>query len=209
MSAAGVRDIAESARRASRSLASLDEAKRNSILEAMASSLEQSATELIAANQQDMQSASARTPDEALPASTLSRLKLTEPKLREMIEQVRSVAALPDPLGRQLDATELDHGLDLEKISVPLGVLLTIFEARPDAVTQIASLAIKSGNAGILKPGREVEHTASVLVQALRSALRESGLPEDAITLVTGRDKANELLALHGEIDLVVPRGGK
>src|SRR5579875_3293610 len=209
MSAAGVRDIAESARRASRSLASLDEAKRNSILEAMASSLEQSATELIAANQQDMQSASARTPDEALPASTLSRLKLTEPKLREMIEQVRSVAALPDPLGRKLDAIELDHGLDLEKFSVPLGVLAVIFEARPDAVTQIAALAIKSGNAVILKPGREVEHTAKAIVRVLRDALAKENIAEDAISLVLGREEVNQLLAMHDLIDMVIPRGSK
>ena len=91
--------------------------------------------------------------------------------LREMVEQVRSVAALHDPLGRTLDAVELDEGLDMQKVSVPLGVLAVIFEARPDAVTQIAALAIKSGNTVILKPGSEVERTATALVGALRSAL--------------------------------------
>ncbi len=95
MSASSVREIAEAAKRASRSLASLDEAKRNRVLEAMASALEQSATELFTANQQDMQHATARSTDDALPASTLSRLKLTDAKLREMVEQVRSVAATP------------------------------------------------------------------------------------------------------------------
>src|SRR5215469_3752298 len=137
----------------------------------MASALEQSGAQLVAANQQDMQCASAGAAHDPLPASTLSRLNLTESKLREMVEQVRSVAALPDPLNRKLDAIELDKGLNLEKISVPLGVLAVIFEARPDAVTQIASLAIKSGNTVILKPGREVEHTAKTIVRVLRNAL--------------------------------------
>lgn len=209
MSFGGVREIAESAKRASRSLASLDQAKRNRILEGMAAALEGSADELIAANQEDMQRAGARSADEALPASTLSRLKLTEGKLQEMVEQVRSVAALPDPLNRRLDAIELDSGLNLEKVSVPLGVLAVIFEARPDAVTQIASLAIKSGNAVILKPGREVEHTAKAIVRVLRGALATEDIPEDSISLVLGRDEVNELLAMHDLVDMVIPRGSK
>ena len=223
MSSASVREIAESAKRASRSLASLDEARRNRILEAMASALERSAGELFAANAEDMQSASARNADEALPASTLARLKLTDQKLLEMVEQIRSVGALPDPLNRKLDAVELDDadpyvchargmaktGLHLEKISVPLGVLAVIFEARPDAVTQIASLAIKSGNAVILKPGREVEHTAKAIVRVLRSALASESIPADAISLVLGRDEVNDLLAMHDLVDMVIPRGSK
>ena len=100
-------------------------------------------------------------------------------------------------------------GLHLEKMSVPLGVLAVIFEARPDAVTQIASLAIKSGNAVILKPGREVEHTAKALVRVLRSALASEGIPEDAISLVLGRESVAELLAMHDLVDMVIPRGSK
>jgi len=209
MSAAGVREIAEAARRASRSLASLDESKRNRVLEALASALEHSARELFSANEEDMRAATSRRDEDALPASTLARLKLTEPKLREMVEQVRSVAALLDPLNRKLDAIELDEGLQLEKIAVPLGVLAVIFEARPDAVTQIASLAVKSGNAVILKPGREVEHTAKAIVRVLRGALAGEGIPEDAISLVLGRDEVNELLAMHDLVDMVIPRGSK
>jgi glutamate-5-semialdehyde dehydrogenase len=126
-----------------------------------------------------------------------------------MIEQVRSIAALPDPLNRKLDAIELDQDLNLEKISVPLGVLAVIFEARPDAVTQIASLAIKSGNAVILKPGREVEHTAKAIVQVLRGALASEGIPEDAVSLVLGRESVAQLLAMHDLVDMVIPRGAK
>jgi len=209
MSSPSVRETAEAAKRASRSLASLDEARRNHVLEAMASAIEQSAAELFSANQQDVQSATSRSADEALPASTLSRLHLTENKLREMAEQVRSVAALPDPLNRKLDAIELDQDLNLEKISVPLGVLAVIFEARPDAVTQIASLALKSGNAVILKPGREVEHTAKTIVRVLRAALAGEGISEDAISLVLGRESVADLLAMHDLVDMVIPRGSK
>jgi glutamate-5-semialdehyde dehydrogenase len=223
MSAAGVRETAEAAKRASRSLASLDEAKRNRTLEAMASALEHSANELFSANEQDVQCATSRSAEDALPASTLSRLNLTDGKLREMVEQVRSVAALPDPLNRRLDEIELDDadpytsqageitrtGLHLEKVSVPLGVLAVIFEARPDAVTQIASLAIKSGNAVILKPGREVEQTARSIVQVLRAALASEGIPEDTISLVLGRESVAELLAMHDLVDMVIPRGSK
>ena len=209
MSSPSVRETAEAAKRASRSLASLDEARRNHVLEAMASAIEQSAAELFSANQQDVQSATSRSADEALPASTLSRLHLTENKLREMAEQVRSVAALPDPLNSKLDAIELDQDLNLEKISVPLGVLAVIFEARPDAVTQIASLALKSGNAVILKPGREVEHTAKTTVRVLRAALAGEGISEDAISLVLGRESVADLLAMHDLVDMVIPRGSK
>jgi glutamate-5-semialdehyde dehydrogenase len=140
-----------------------------------------------------------------------------------MVEQVRSVAALPDPLNRQLDAIELDDedpytshsrgmaksGLHLEKRSVPLGVLAVIFEARPDAVTQIASLAVKSGNAVILKPGREVENTAQAIVRVLRDALASEGANEDVISLVLGRENVTELLAMHDLVDMVIPRGSK
>lgn len=223
MSAASVRETAEAAKRASRTLGSLDEAKRNRMLEGMASALEDAVSELLAANQQDLQSASSSHSRDALPASTLARLNLTEQKLREMVEQVRSVAALPDPLNRQLDAVELDDadpytsrareiertGLHLQKISVPLGVLAVIFEARPDAVTQIASLAVKSGNTVILKPGREVEHTAKAIVRVLRQAMTREDIPEDAISLVLGREEVSDLLAMHDLVDMVIPRGSK
>jgi len=126
-----------------------------------------------------------------------------------MVEQVRSVKALPDPLGRSLDAIELDKGLNLMKISVPLGVLTVIFEARPDAVTQIAALALKSGNAVIMKPGREVEHTATALVRVLREAVEKQGLPGDSVSLVLGRERVAELLGLHDLVDMVIPRGSK
>lgn len=195
------RETAEAAKIASRVLAPLDATARNAALETMASALEAASAELLATN--------SCAEGESLAPAMLARLKLDEAKLREMVEQVRSVAALPDPLGRVLDAIELDEALNLQKISVSLGVLAVIFEARPDAVTQIAALAIKSGNAVILKPGKEVERTAVVLVRVLRAALVKQGLPEDAISLVLGRERAQELLGMQGLVDLVIPRGSK
>ncbi len=199
-----VRAMAEAAKGASRVLAGLDEAKRNAALEAMARVIELASGELLAANAEDVRAEGA-----GLSAATLARLKLDAAKIAEMAEQVRSVARLPDPLGRKLDAIEMDEGLNLTKISVPLGVLAVIFEARPDAVTQIAALAIKSGNAVLLKAGKEVERTAGVLVRVLRAALVEMGLPGDAVSLVVGRERVRELLGLHGLVDLVIPRGSK
>ena len=199
-----VRAMAESAKGASRVLAGLGEARRNAALEAMALAVEGAGAELLAANAEDV-----RAEGGSLSPATLARLKLDAGKLAEMVEQVRSVARLPDPLGRRLDAIELDEGLNLTKISVPLGVLAVIFEARPDAVTQIAALAIKSGNAVLLKAGKEVERTADVLVRVLREALVEQGLPGDAVSLVVGRERVQELLGMHGLVDLVIPRGAR
>ncbi|SEG45207.1 glutamate-5-semialdehyde dehydrogenase [Bryocella elongata] len=226
------RSMAEAAKRASRGLAPLSEDRRNAALEAMANALEAHAAELLAASAEDVLAAEHAT--EKLPAATLSRLKLNATKLAEMVAQVRSVAALPDPLGRTLDAIELDDqdpsttsgapgpshlgnrdqpatnaGLHLTKLSVPLGVLAVIFEARPDAVTQIASLAIKSGNAVLLKPGKEVERTAAAIVHVLREALASVDLPADSVALVVGRERTNELLTMHDLIDLAIPRGSK
>jgi len=182
----------------------MGEAKRNAALEAMALAVEGAGAELLAANDEDVRAEGGR-----LSSATMARLKLDAAKLAEMADQVRSVARLPDPLGRRLAAIELDEGLDLEKISVPLGVLAVIFEARPDAVTQIAALAIKSGNAVLLKAGKEVEGTAGVLVRVLREALVCQGLPADAVSLVVGRERVAELLGMHGLVDLVIPRGSK
>lgn len=216
-----VRAAAQRAKRASRRLATLTEEERNGALRGMAEALEQAAPALLTANAEDLAAAAQRSEGEALSPATLSRLRLTESKLREMVDQVRSVALLPDPLGRQLDAIELDdrdpvpalaepeHGLRLEKISVPLGVLAVIFEARPDAVTQIAALALKSGNAVLLKPGSEVERTAAALVATLQGALRACDLPVDALTLFTGREQVQAILAAHDAVDMVIPRGSK
>jgi len=175
----------------------------------MADALEQHSPSILEANIRDLAIATELQASGEISASTFERLKLNDHKLSEMAESIRSVAALGDPIGRVLERTQLDDELILEKVSCPLGVLAVIFEARPDAVTQIASLAIKSGNAVIMKPGKEVEHTAGALVEVLRCALRQSNIADDAIGLIVGREAVQHLLTLTDLVDLVIPRGSR
>ena len=200
---------AEAAKHASHTLAPLSTDERNGALQAIAQALEAAAPRVLEANTHDLQAAAALVASGELSPANHARLALSPHKLAEMVAQVRAVAALPDPLGRPLDAIELDRGLDLEKISVPLGVLAVIFEARPDAVTQIAALALKSGNAVLLKPGREVERTAAVLVDVIREALASTAVPPAVVDLILGRAAVAELLHLTQLIDLVIPRGSR
>ena len=224
-----IRALAERARAAAHALAPLPLATRNAALTAVADALDSHHEHLLAANAHDLQLADALVTTGDLTPANRARLPLSPQKLAEMSAQVRAVRDLPDPLGRILDALELDHGLDLEKRSVPLGVLAVIFEARPDAVTQIAALALKSGNAVILKPGREVEHTAQALVDLIREAIsavsvplsegepfgitesvtNSSRLPAGAVQLIVGREAVAELLTLSSLVDLVIPRGSR
>ena len=203
------RQLAEAAKHASHILAPLPLAQRNAALESIAHALEAATSRILAANAEDLAAADQLVTAGELSPANHARLALSPHKLAEMSAQVRAVGALPDPLGRPLDAIELDHGLDLQKISVPLGVLAVIFEARPDAVTQIAALALKSGNAVLLKPGKEVERTAAALVTVIREALAPTPLPPDAVGLILGRAEVAELLHLTQLIDLVIPRGSR
>jgi glutamate-5-semialdehyde dehydrogenase len=204
-----VRQIAEHGKAAARSIAALSEADKNRALGAMADAIEGNAEAILGENAEDVAIASEMLAKGEISSSTVDRLRLSRGKLAEMARSVRSVASLADPVGRILERTALDDGLILEKISCPLGVLAVIFEARPDAITQIASLAIKSGNAVIMKPGREVEKSARVLVDSLRCALRQCGIAEDAVNLVIGRAAAQELLSFNDLVDLAIPRGSR
>ncbi len=209
VTASPARAAAVAAKHASRLVAPLGEGARNAALAAIAAALEGATEPLLAANALDLAAAEPMRAAGELSDATLARLRLTPGKLGEMVEQVRAVARLPDPLGRVLAATQLDAGLELEKRSVPLGLLAVIFEARPDAVTQITALALKSGNTVLLKPGREVEHTAAELVALIRSAIVSADLPEDAVALVRGREQVAELLGFADLVDMVIPRGSK
>lgn len=205
----GVRELAERARAAARVLAPVSIEQRNAALLAIAEALDEHHETILAANAEDVHLADALVATGDLSAANRARLALTPAKLEEMSAQVRAVRDQPDPLGVTLDAMELDEGLELEKRSVPLGVLAVIFEARPDAVTQISALALKSGNAVILKPGREVERTAALLVQLIRTAVLRVSLPEEAVSLVLGREAVAELLTMSSLVDLVIPRGSR
>ena len=204
-----VREVAQAAKAASHQIAPLSVEIRNTALEAIITALESNTARILEANARDLAVASGLQASGDLSASNFNRLGLNDAKLAEMIAQIRAVLALPDPLGHTLDAMELDRGLDLQKISVPLGVLAIIFEARPDAVTQISALALKSGNAVILKPGREVEYTATALVDIIRSALVSVSLPAAAVSLILGREQVADLLHFTDLVDLVIPRGGR
>lgn len=205
---ARVRFAAESAKAASRHLAQVSTAVKNVALEHIAMALHDGARAILDANLMDVSEARDTLSRGVLSQALFDRLVLDRVKLRSMITSIREVARLDDPVGRTLARTLLDDGLELEKVTTPLGVIAAIFEARPDAVTQIATLALKSGNAVVLKGGSEATRTTGALVDCMRNALNESAtIPADAICAVDGRAAVDALLGLDDLIDLVVPRG--
>lgn len=205
--AGAVRAIAERAKAAARRLAALKAGAKDAALEAVARRLEADAEAILAANAEDVAESSALVARGEMAGSLLARLNLDAAKLGAMVEGVRSVARLEDPAGKLLARTLLDDGLVLEKVSCPIGVLAVVFESRPDAVTQISALAVKSGNSVILKGGRESARSTAALVASIRAGLAEAGLPEDAVQSVADRASVDALLALDDLVDLVVPRG--
>jgi glutamate-5-semialdehyde dehydrogenase len=199
----GAVQLAVSVRRAQRRLGSADAAVRTRVLERLDEILAERTADVLAANARDL--AAARAADLAPPL--LHRLALSEAKLGTLRDGVRQLAASPDPIGRTVRHTLLDDGLELRQVQSPLGVLLVIFESRPDAVVQIASLALRAGNGVILKGGSEAEASNRALAACLRAALEAEGMPPDAVTLVEGRRAVAELLELDDLVDLVIPRG--
>ncbi len=199
-----VEEQARLARKASYRLAVLSTGVKDRALEAAARALEGQRREILARNLEDQEAARRSGLKEAL----LKRLILTEAKVGQMVESVREVVRLPDPVGRSLLHRELDEGLVLTKVTVPLGVIGVIFESRPDALVQIASLAMKSGNAVILKGGSEAMRSNRVLFSVIQEAA--AGVEPaflDGLQLVETRQDVRELLALDKLIDLVIPRG--
>ena len=179
--------------------------QRSRALHAMADALQERSSLIVAANAQDLE----RSAAEGLASALMARLKLDATKLQASIDGVRKVASLSDPLGLRQLHRELDTDLVLERITVPLGVVGVIFEARPDAVVQIASLAIRSGNGALLKGGSEARCTNEAVMDALRAGLarEESDVSPDALALLTTREESLGLLRLDGLVDLIIPRG--
>jgi len=194
---------AAAVRRAAMALGRLSDQQRRQAVQAMAAALEAAAGRIVAANQADLEAAAA----DGLAPALVARLKLDTAKLAGAIDGVRQVAQLPDPLGVRQLHRELDAGLVLERISVPLGVLGVIFEARPDAVMQIASLAIRSGNGAMLKGGREASRSCAAILEALQEGLAKSDVDPQALELLTSREESLGLLKLDGLVDLIIPRG--
>ena len=205
-----VASIAHSARKASRRLGLLSGETRKAILLAIADALEGNAGRILAANAKDCAAAEKLLSTGEMTPALLSRLRIKESGISEMAARVREVANLPDPLGKRLATTELDDGLILQKESCALGVIAVVFESRPDVVPQVASLALKSGNALVLKGGAEAANSNESIVAVWKETLcRFPDVPQESIHLLRSRSDVMELLRLQGEVDLLVPRGSK
>ena len=207
MTTEAVLDNAARARAAAGSLASATIENRNKALLLMADRIEAEEGALLEANKKDLEQAKTMLAEGAITDAALSRLKLDAVKIKSIADGIRQVAALEDPLGKVTLATELDQDLLLERITCPLGVIAVIFESRPDALPQIVSLAIKTGNAVLLKGGREAEHSNKLLFDLLQAALKTAGLPEESLALMTSREDVAAILKAEAFVDLIIPRG--
>ena len=198
-------DLAHRARNAFGVLRTASSARRHAALSRMADKLSACRAEVLAANAADMESAA------GFSAAFRKRLRVDDGVFDYMTRRLRDAAALPDPVGRVIEERVMPSGLEVRRVTVPIGVIAMIYEARPNVTTDAAAVAVKSGNAVILKGGSESLRTNLVLAEAMRSAVREAGLPEDAVQLVPTTDRAAvaELLRQDDSIDLVIPRGGK
>lgn len=196
-------EAAQQTRQAARQLASLSAQERHQAIAAVAQALAAAAPEILAANAADCEAAKAT----GIAPALYARLKLDEAKLRSAIAGVQDVGRLPDPVGAVQIHRELDTGLVLKRITCPLGVLGVIFEARPDAVVQIASLALKSGNGVILKGGKEAVRSCEALVQAIHQGLAQTAIAPSVVQLLTTREETLALLKLDSLVDLIIPRG--
>jgi len=205
-----VEEIARRARAAARLLALLPGDRRAAALKAAAYAVEQRKLEILVANQRDCHDAARALETGQMSPALFKRLQINEQSIAAMSRCVLDVARLPDPLGRQLAATELDDGLTLYKESCPIGVIGIIFEARPEVVPQVAALALKSGNALILKGGAEAAHTNQALITIWRDAISHFlDIPPAAISLLHTREDVAQMLTLDQEIDLIIPRGSQ
>jgi glutamate-5-semialdehyde dehydrogenase len=199
---------AEASRAAAKVLASLPTDTRNLALDLIAQELTTHQDQILAANQRDLERAQIMVAAQDLTQSAYARLQLTESKLATMIAGIRDVKNLPELVGQAQFVRELDEGLILERRTCPLGVLGIIFESRPDAVTQIVSLAIKTGNSVLLKGGSEALESCQTLVTIIHQALGQiPGFPLDCVQLLTTREEIRALLELDHLVDLIIPRG--
>ena len=201
-----VSQIAQQAKQASVALALFGQTAKNQALLTIADSLESRAAEILQANKKDIEFAKSQ----GISAAIIDRLLLSESRLKAIADDVRNVASLPDPVGQVIDGGVLASGLKIERQRVPLGVILTIYEARPNVTIDVASLCLKTGNAVILRGGKETKFTNAVLVEVVQNALEKAGLPKLAVQAITDPDRALllELLKLDRYIDMVIPRGG-
>jgi glutamate-5-semialdehyde dehydrogenase len=201
------REIAEKAKKAQPQIARASSDKKNKILQKIAEYLEENIESILSANQKDLSNAEKNGANKAL----LDRLKLDEKRVKALIKSVEEIIKLPDPVGQIIEMKPRPNGLLVGRMRIPLGVIATIYEARPGVTVDIASLCIKSGNAVILRGGSEALETNSVLVQLIKKAVRDEGIDDNIVGFINdpSREHIFELLKLEELIDLVIPRGGE
>ena len=199
--------LGQQARAAATELAKANSGTKNRALLAMAEAIDAARDALLQANARDLKAARA----EGLDAAMLDRLELNPSRIDGMIEGLRQVAALPDPVGGITDMNYMPSGIQVGRMRVPLGVIGIIYESRPNVTAEAASLCLKSGNATILRGGSEAIHSNQAIASCIRAALRASGLPEAAVQVVETTDRAavGELITMPQYVDVIVPRGGK
>ena len=198
-------DILRAARTVCPVLRCADREQKDAALLAMADRLWSEREQILAANAQDLEAASTH-----ISGVMLDRLALTEDRIAGMADGVRQVAQLPDPVGQVLRTVERPNGLVIRKVSVPMGVVAIIYESRPNVTSDAAALALKSGNACVLRGGKEAFRSANAITEAIRGGLEQAGLPRELVSLIqdTTRQSAHELMTASGLVDLLIPRGG-
>ncbi|MBE6915386.1 MAG: glutamate-5-semialdehyde dehydrogenase [Ruminococcaceae bacterium] len=201
-----VQSLAEGAKLASRQVALLTTEQKNDLIYKIANALEENASMILAENRRDLDAAE----QNGLRVAMIDRLRLTETRIHDMANGAREVAELPDPIGEVLEKRTLTSGVNLVKKRVPLGVIGIIFEARPNVTLDASVLCLKSGNATVLRGGKEAIYSNRAIVSVMRDVLSQNRVDPNAVCLVTdtSRDSANELMSLKGLIDVLIPRGG-
>ncbi len=195
------------AKNAEKALAVASTETKNTALSLMAEELKNNAKKILAANAVDMENAK----NSGISEIMLDRLLLTEQRIDGMAQGVTDIISLPDPVGKVLSEVSRPNGMTVQRVTVPLGVIAVIYEARPNVTSDAAALCLKSGNAVVLRGGKEAINSSKAIVEALRTAVKKAGLPEDCVCLVTdtSRESSNELMRMNKYIDVLIPRGGK
>src|SRR5689334_18110696 len=205
--APSVSGVCVAAKTAARGLAATSSAVKDAALLAIASALEARVPEILEANARDLEAGR----ESGLSDALMDRLALDPPRVRAMAEGVREIVALPDPVGEVIDGFRLPNGLDVRKVRVPLGVVAVVYEARPNVTIDAAALALKSGNAVVLRGSSSAAHSNEVLARVAVEAAEGAGLPVGSLALVAGggREELAELAGQEGVVDLIIPRGGE
>lgn len=199
-------ELGKKAKEAEKTLMIATTEQKNKALKYIAQALIENADEIIQANTIDLENGKNNGMSEAM----LDRLKLDKGRIKGMAKGVEDVVLLPDPVGRVLSETTRPNGLNIKKVSTPLGVIGVIFEARPNVTSDAAALCLKSGNTVILRGGKEAINSNRIIAKTMREAVKKSGLSEDVIQLVedTSRESANALMQMNEYVDVLIPRGG-